>query len=130
MRRAKARSAQPLDDPKLPKYSIAVASDLSGVPQQQLRRMEEGGLLNPERSSGNMRRYSDDDMRQISEVVELAESGMNAAGIRALLASRDELSAIREEVEALRRENAALREEVDRLRGRGASSKSHGRTKV
>lgn len=131
MRRAKARGGQPLDDPKLPKYSIAVASDLSGVPQQQLRRMEEGGLLNPERSKGNMRRYSDDDMRHIAEVMELAESGMNTAGIRAALASRDELSALREEVEALRAENAALREEMERQRsGAGTTPKSHGHTEV
>lgn len=130
MRRAKPGGGQSLDDPKLPKYSIAVASDLSGVPQQQLRRMEEGGLLNPERSKGNMRRYSDDDMRQIAEVMELAEAGMNPAGIRAALASHDELDALREQVEALRKENAALREEVERLREGDASPKSHRDTKV
>lgn len=130
MKRTRARSDRSLDDHKLPKYSIAVASDLSGVPQQQLRRMEEGGLLNPERSKGNMRRYSDDDMRHIAEVMELADSGMNSAGIRAVLASRDELSALREEVETLRRENAALRREVERLRKSDASPQSHGRTKV
>ena len=130
MKRAKPRGSQPLDNPKLPKYSIAVASDLSGVPQQQLRRMEEGGLLNPERSKGNMRRYSDDDMRHIAEVMQLAETGMNTAGIRAALESRVELGALRDEVVALRRENAALREEVERLRGGDALPRSHGRTKV
>lgn len=131
MRRAKPGGSQPLNDPKRPKYSIAVASDLSGVPQQQLRRMEEGGLLSPERSKGNMRRYSDADMRQVAEVMELAESGMNTAGIRAALAARDELGILREEVEALRRENADLREEVERLRAsRAGPSKSHARTKV
>ena len=138
MRRARARDGRSLDDPKLPKYSIAIASDLSGVPQQQLRRMEEGGLVSPERSKGNMRRYSDDDVRQIAEVVELAESGMNPAGIRAVLASRDAANAAREELEALRRENAALREELKRLRqpmtthepDTSATSKGHARTKL
>ncbi len=100
-----ARTPKSLQDLALPKYSIAVASDLSGVPQQQLRRMEEGGLLNPLRTSGNTRRYSDDDMIQIEEVSELAEAGVNIEGIRRIFA-------LQEEIAALRAENAALQQQL------------------
>jgi MerR family transcriptional regulator, heat shock protein HspR len=98
-RTGRARSTQ---DRSLPKYSIAVASDLSGVPQQQLRRMEESGLLASNRTEGNTRRYSDDDLTQIAEVADLAEAGVNAVGIRYILALRTELAALRTENDELR----------------------------
>ena len=89
----------------LPKYSIAVASDISGVPQQQLRRMEESGLIIPQRTEGNTRRYSDDDLTQIAEIDDLANEGVNAAGIRYI-------RALRQELERLKRENDLLRQRL------------------
>jgi DNA-binding transcriptional MerR regulator len=116
MRRKRTPVGRSFDDPDLPKYSIAVASDLSGVPRQQLRRMEEGGLIAPERSTGNTRRYSDNDVRQIAEVAELADTGINQFGIQKVLAMREEARALRAEIEALRQENAELREHVKHQR--------------
>lgn len=92
----------------VPKYSIAVASELSGIPQQQLRRMEESGLIAPQRTGGNTRRYSDDDLTRITEVGDLANEGINAAGIRYISKLRDELAALQSENEALRQQLAAL----------------------
>jgi MerR family transcriptional regulator/heat shock protein HspR len=109
-----------LRDTALPKYSIAVASDLSGVPQQQLRRMEEGGLVSPLRTSGNTRRYSDDDLTHIEEVAELAEAGVNMEGIRRILA-------LQEQITALRAENAALQQQLAETQsGRRKRSPVHG----
>lgn len=113
MRRAKRTAGTPAKsarDRTLPKYSIAVASDLSGVPQQQLRRMEDGGLIRPTRTEGNTRRYSDADLDRITEVTQLAEDGVNSAGIRQILALREDLAALREDVSSLRRELDALRQ--------------------
>jgi len=98
-----------LGDRALPKYSIAVASDLTGAPQQQLRRMEESGLLTPGRTDGNTRRYSDEDVARIAEIGDLAESGVNAEGIRQILVLRDELAVLREANERLRAENVEFR---------------------
>lgn len=103
MPRKRARSAKSTQDSSLPKYSIAVAADLSGVPQQQLRRMEDSGLLTPNRTEGNTRRYSDDDITHIAEVTELAEAGVNAVGIRHILTLRAELATLRAENDDLRR---------------------------
>jgi DNA-binding transcriptional MerR regulator len=91
----------------LPKYSIAVASDISGVPQQQLRRMEESGLITPQRTEGNTRRYSDDDLTQIAEIGDLANEGINVAGIRYIHALRLELERLKRENELLRQQFAA-----------------------
>ncbi|MGZ3667852.1 MAG: MerR family transcriptional regulator [Ktedonobacterales bacterium] len=102
MPRRRTGPAKSTQDRSLPKYSIAVAADLSGVPQQQLRRMEESGLLTPNRTEGNTRRYSDDNLTQIAEVADLAEAGINAAGIRHILALHTELAALRAENDELR----------------------------
>lgn len=137
MRRKRSPDGRSFDDPDLPKYSIAVVSDLSGVPRQQLRRMEEVGLIAPERSTGNTRRYSDNDVRQIAEVAELAETGINQFGIQKVLAMREEARILRAEIEALRQENAELRERLKRqqrdqgdsaIKHADATSKSHSQT--
>lgn len=99
--RAKQRAAH---DARTPKYTIAVASSLSGVPQQQLRRMEDGGLVSPSRTQGNTRRYSDRDLERIAEVSALAEEGINLAGIHRVLELSHEVDALRQEVAELRAE--------------------------
>ncbi len=105
----KFRASSPVaHNASTPKYSIAVASDLSGVPQQQLRRMEEGGLITPMRTEGNTRRYSDADLSEIAEILSLTERGINMEGIRSIRALQEELA-------VLRAENAALRAEIERL---------------
>lgn len=103
-----ARVPKSLQDTALPKYSIAVASDLSGVPQQQLRRLEEGGLLSPLRTSGNTRRYSDADLSHIEEVAELAEEGVNMEGIRRILALQQQIAALQQQIAALQQQLAAV----------------------
>lgn len=100
-----------LPNANFPKYSIAVASDLSGVPQQQLRRMEESGLVTPSRTEGKTRRYSDNDLAHIAAVAGLSDEGINAPGIRYILQ-------LRQDLEALRAEVADLRQRLERAEGR------------
>ncbi len=109
MRRTRSRPRQDRDNSATPKYSIAVAADLSGVPPQQLRRMEESGLIAPQRTMGNTRRYSDADLDQIGAVANLGQAGVNAMGIQHILALQHELARLRKENARLRAENARLR---------------------
>jgi MerR family transcriptional regulator/heat shock protein HspR len=102
MRRKARGPKRSVTDTTVPKYSIAVASDLSGIPQQQLRRMEETGLLTPMRTDGNTRRYSDDDVAQMGEIATLADEGINAAGIRHIQRLQLELLAAHAEIARLR----------------------------
>lgn len=97
-------------DADFPKYSIAVASDISGVPQQQLRRMEESGLVSPSRTEGKTRRYSDNDLVHVAEIANLSDEGINASGIRYILQ-------LRRDIDALRAEVAELRERLERTEG-------------
>lgn len=109
MRRTRSRPQKDRDDSATPKYSITVAADLSGVPPQQLRRMEESGLIAPQRTVGKTRRYSDADLDQIGAVADLGQAGVNAMGIQRILALQDELAQLRAENAQLRAENAKLR---------------------
>jgi MerR family transcriptional regulator/heat shock protein HspR len=70
-------------------YGISVMSELSGVAQQTLRLYEDRGLLTPERTAGGTRRYSDDDLVRVRRISELADGGVNLAGIAQILELED-----------------------------------------
>lgn len=82
------------EDRSIGKYPISVASNLTGVPDHQLRAFEAGGLLEPPRTDGGTRLYSDADLDRIRKIAELAEKGINYAGIREVLViTEDDYSA-------------------------------------
>lgn len=83
-------------------YVISVAAELSGMHPQTLRIYERKGLLEPSRTQGGSRRYSDADIARLSRIAELANEGMNLSGIRRVM-----------ELEA---DNARLRNELDQAR--------------
>jgi MerR family transcriptional regulator/heat shock protein HspR len=66
-------------------YGISVASELTDVSQQTLRLYEQRGLLTPTRTLGGTRRYSDDNLTRIRRITELADAGINLAGIARIL---------------------------------------------
>ena len=63
-------------------YGIAVAAELSGVGEQALRLYERKGLLEPDRTAGGTRRYSETDLGIIRRVIELLKAGVNLTGAR------------------------------------------------
>ena len=94
-------------------YVISVAAELAGVHPQTLRIYERKGLLDPARTVGGSRRYSDVDIAQLQRIQELTAAGLNLEGVKRVM-----------ELEA---EVAALRAEIDRLRdeAREAVAKTH-----
>lgn len=66
-------------------YVISVMADLAGVHPQTLRMYERKGLLEPKRTAGNSRRYSDRDVAQLQRIQELTEAGVNLAGVRIIV---------------------------------------------
>jgi MerR family transcriptional regulator, heat shock protein HspR len=66
-------------------YVISIAAELAGVHPQTLRIYERKGLLEPARSAGGNRRYSDIDIARLRRIQQLSEEGMNLAGIRRVL---------------------------------------------
>ena len=85
-------------------YVISVAAELAGVHPQTLRIYERKGLVEPARTGGGSRRYSDTDIAQLRRIQELTDLGLNLEGVRRVLE-------LESEVELLRRENARLRAE-------------------
>ena len=71
-----------------PVYTIGAASRLTGIPIWTLRWIEKHGLLNPDRTSGRQRLYSDSEMELLREVRGLMEQKVNLAGIRVILRMR------------------------------------------
>lgn len=87
-------------------YVISVAAELAGVHPQTLRIYERKGLLNPARTGGGSRRYSDEDIEQLRRIQDLTEEGLNLAGVKRVLA-------LEAEVDRLQRELARTRAERD-----------------
>jgi MerR family transcriptional regulator, heat shock protein HspR len=73
-------------------YTIAVASRLTGMHPQTLRKYERAGLLKPSRQAGNQRLYSDDDVDRLRRIRYLVEiRGLNVAGVELALSMADRL---------------------------------------
>lgn len=66
-------------------YVISVAAELAGMHPQTLRIYERKGLVEPSRTGGGNRRYSDADIALLSRIQELTNEGMNLAGVKRVL---------------------------------------------
>jgi len=66
-------------------YVISVAAELAGVHPQTLRIYERKGLVDPARTPGGSRRYSDDDIALLQRISELTDEGLNLAGVQRVL---------------------------------------------
>lgn len=82
-------------------YVISVAAELAGVHPQTLRIYERKGLVEPARTGGGSRRYSDDDIRLLRRIQDLTDQGLNLAGVKRVLDLEAELEAVRAELERL-----------------------------
>jgi MerR family transcriptional regulator/heat shock protein HspR len=66
-------------------YVISVAAELAGVHPQTLRIYERKGLVDPARTGGGSRRYSDADIALLNRIQELTNEGLNLAGVKRVL---------------------------------------------
>ncbi|MEO6627567.1 MAG: MerR family transcriptional regulator [Aquihabitans sp.] len=67
-------------------YVISVAAELAGVHPQTLRIYERKGLVEPARTQGGSRRYSDVDIALLRRIQELTNEGLNLAGVERVMA--------------------------------------------
>jgi MerR family transcriptional regulator, heat shock protein HspR len=82
-------------------YVISVAAELAGMHPQTLRIYERKGLLDPARTGGGSRRYSDIDISKLQRIQELTSEGLNLAGVKRVLELEALLEATRAEVNRL-----------------------------
>ena len=83
-------------------YVISIAAELAGMHPQTLRIYERRGLLQPARTRGGDRRYSEADIARLRRIAELTAEGMNVEGIRRVMALETEVRRLRDEVDRLR----------------------------
>lgn len=72
-------------DPGRGVYAISMAAELVGMGQQNLRLYERKGLLDPARTPGGTRKYSEKDLATLRRIERLLDEGVNLAGIRMVL---------------------------------------------
>lgn len=72
-------------------YIISVAAELAGVHPQTLRVYERKGLVQPSRTQGNTRRYSQKDIERLRRIQELTNEGINLAGVLRIIELEREL---------------------------------------
>jgi MerR family transcriptional regulator/heat shock protein HspR len=97
-------------DSKRAVYVISVAAELAGVHPQTLRIYERKGLLDPARTEGGSRRYSEGDIAQLRRIQDLTAAGLNLEGVKRVLALEAEVERLNAEVAAAR---AAARDAVE-----------------
>jgi MerR family transcriptional regulator/heat shock protein HspR len=95
-------------------YVISVAAELAGVHPQTLRIYERKGLVDPARTAGGSRRYSDDDISVLRRIQELTNEGLNLAGVQRVLELERRLAELQAQVADLRRQAAAAVEATHR----------------
>ena len=93
-------------DPTRALYAISVAAQLTGLHPQSIRSYEDHGLLEPERTEGGTRRYSDTDISRLHRISGLLGQGLNLAGIEAVLALEATNRALRAEIAELQADAA------------------------
>jgi MerR family transcriptional regulator/heat shock protein HspR len=102
----RSEAGSPLDDGSLPFYTIGQVAEILGAQPAALRRIEEQGLIQPDRSDGGQRRYSRVEVERLREVLALTDEGVTLAGVRHVLRLRQRVTDLEDEL-------AQAREQAD-----------------
>lgn len=93
-----------------PVYLISVVAKILEIHPQTLRQYEREGLIEPSRTSGKMRLYSQNDIAKIEMVLKLTrEFGVNLAGVDLIMKLKSKMDEMSEEIRDLKEENSKLR---------------------
>ena len=93
-----------------PRYAISVAARILGIQTHTLRYYEKIGIIEPSRSQGNMRLYSERDVALLRRVKSLIDDlGVNLAGAEVILRMAQRMNELQNHVEELKSELERLR---------------------
>jgi len=88
-----------------PVYLISVVASILDIHPQTLRQYEKEGLIEPSRTQGRMRLYSQRDIDKIKFVLQLTRKmGINLAGVDVILKLKQQMDAMNTEIQDLREE--------------------------
>jgi MerR family transcriptional regulator/heat shock protein HspR len=94
-------------------YIISVAAEIVGMHPQTLRVYERKGLVDPYRTPGGTRRYSQVDLERLLLIQDLSNAGVNLEGIKRIIALQAQTEKLTRQVSRLRR----LLEDAEARRG-------------
>lgn len=93
-----------------PKYVISVAAKMVGIETHTLRYYERLGLVQPYRSKGNIRYYSENDIEHLRHIKTLVdELGINLAGVEVVLHLTQKMAEMQRQIQLLEKEISSLR---------------------
>jgi MerR family transcriptional regulator/heat shock protein HspR len=85
-----------------PRYVISVAAKILGIQTYTLRYYERIGVVEPSRSRGNIRLYSEKDLEQLRHVKTLIEDlGVNLAGAEVILRMAQKVTELQNRIQEL-----------------------------
>jgi MerR family transcriptional regulator/heat shock protein HspR len=94
-----------------PRYVISIAAKILGIQTHTLRYYERIGIVEPSRSQGNIRLYSERDLEQLRHVKTLIEDlGVNLAGAEVIIRMAQQISQLQHRIQE-------LEEEIRRFKG-------------
>ena len=105
---------QPRPGPDQAVYVISVAAELAGMHPQTLRIYERKGLVDPARTTGGNRRYSEADVAMLLRIAQLTAQGLNLAGVKRVLALEAEVTRLEDELDRARSDGSQAVAEVPR----------------
>jgi MerR family transcriptional regulator/heat shock protein HspR len=86
-------------------YMISAVAEMYGIHPQTLRLYEREGLLKPSRTEGNTRLYTDEDLKRLEFILELARDyGVNISGIDMILHMKDNMEIMRKQMELMQQQ--------------------------
>lgn len=109
-----------------PVYLISVVANMLKIHPQTLRQYEREGLVEPSRTEGRMRLYSQADIDRMKLILRLTrDMGVNLAGVDVILRLRDTMERMEGEVEQLREELHSLNRPGAVASGKAIVKRSH-----
>ena len=95
-------------------FVISVAAELAGMHPQTLRIYERKGLIDPARTPGGTRRYSQEDIERLQLIQDMTAEGMNLEGVRRVLALQEENRRLKKKLDRLRDKIEEMEETADK----------------
>ena len=101
-------------DENEPRYVISIAARMVGVRSHTLRYYERIGIVEPSRSRGNIRLYSERDVAQLRRVKTLMDDlGVNLAGVEVIMGMVQRMLELQNQVQELESELDRMRQAED-----------------
>ena len=95
-------------------FVISVAAELAGMHPQTLRIYERKGLIDPARTPGGTRRYSQEDIERLQLIQDMTAEGMNLEGVRRVLVLQEENKRLKKKLDRLRDKIETMEEEAEK----------------